>query len=137
MNKNTITIILAIVLIAAFFLPYLSVPGYDFSGFHVVFGKDGMSGLVKGGKLLFVSLLIPLGAIIVLFDSLGDGNSSSDFGYWMPLIGTVILAILMYTGMKPSAGDALTIGKFVGVLGYGFWITLAASVGLLINKNKI
>jgi hypothetical protein len=137
MNKKTITIVLAIILIASFFLPYLSVPGYDFSGFHVAFGKDGMSGLVKGGKLLLLCLLIPLGGIVVLIDSLGDSSSSNNLGYWMPLLGAVILAILMYTGMKPYAGSELTIGRFLGVMGYGFWITLGAAIGLLVNNNKI
>jgi hypothetical protein len=137
MNKKTVSIILSIVLLVAFFLPFISIVDiFSASGFNVVFGKDGMSGVVNGGKFLFVSLLIPLGAIIVLFDSLGSGSSSVDYGYWMPLTGIIILSVIMYTGMSSGAGSGFSVGDFLKVMGYGYWITLAASVVLLINKGR-
>ena len=142
MNKKNLNIVLAAALIAAFFLPYLSIPGFtELSGFNVVFGKAGMTGIAKGGKFLFISLLIPLGAIIVLFDSLGSSSSSTaGYGYWMPIAGIVILSVLMFLGMSQGAssvGGSLSVGSFVEVLGYGYWITLAASIILLFNKGRI
>lgn len=139
MDKKTLNIVLSLALLAAFFLPYISIGGiFSASGFNVVFGKGGMTGIVSGGKFLFVCLLIPLGAIIILFDSLGSGNSSSaDYAYWMPLIGIVVLSVMMFTGMRVTAGRALTVGEFLKVMGYGYWITLVASIVLLVNKSRI
>jgi hypothetical protein len=141
MNKNNVNIILSIALIAAFFLPFLSVPGLpDFSGFNVVFGKGGMTGIAKGGKFLFICLLIPLGGIILLFDALGGGSSSSDYAYWMPIIGVVILTVLMFAGMSQGAANAggrLDIKSMFRIMGYGYWITAVASILLLVNKSRV
>ncbi len=138
MDKKTLNIILSLALIAAFFLPYISIGEiFSASGFNVVFGKDGMKGFVSGGKLLFVCLLIPVGAIIILFDSLGSGGSSAvDYAYWMPLIGIIVLSFMMFTGMKAGAGSGLTLSGFLKVMGYGYWITVAASIVILVNKSR-
>ena len=137
MNKKSINLVLAIVLIVAFFLPFISFGGiFSASGFNVVFGKSGMSGIVSNPKLLLVSVLIPLGALLVLFDSLGGGTSNLDYGYWMPLVGVIALTLLMYFGMKSGAGSEFNFGEFIKVLGYGYWITLVASVVLAFNKPK-
>ncbi len=137
MDKKTLNIVLSLVLIGAFFLPYISFGGFNASGFNVVFGKDGMSGLVSGGKLLYVCLLVPIGAFILLVDSLGSGDSTSaQYGYWMPLVGIIILSVLMFTGMNTGARGALTLSLFFKVMGYGYWITVAASVAVLVNKNR-
>jgi len=137
MDKKTLNIVLSLVLIGAFFLPYISFGGFNASGFNVVFGKDGMSGLVVGGKLLYVCLLVPIGAFILLVDSLGSGDSTSaQYGYWMPLVGIIILSVLMFTGMNTGARGALTLSLFFKVMGYGYWITVAASIGVLVNKSR-
>jgi len=137
MDKKTLNIILSLALIGAFFLPYISFGGFNASGFNVVFGKDGMSGLVSGGKLLYACLLVPIGAFILLVDSLGSGDSTSaQYGYWMPLVGIIILSVLMFTGMNTGARGALTLSLFFKVMGYGYWITVAASIGVLVNKSR-
>jgi hypothetical protein len=139
MNKRTLNSILALVLLVAFFLPYISIEGFNVSGFQVIFGKDGQAGISSGGKFLFISLLIPIGAIIVLFDSLssGGGGAMAGYGYWMPIVGTLYLAIMMYTGMQQGAtqvGGSMDIGAFLSAMGYAFWATLVASVILVFNK---
>lgn len=137
MDKKTLNIVLSLALIGAFFLPYISFGGFNASGFNVVFGKDGMSGLFKSGALSYLCLLVPIGAIVILFDSLGnEGSSMADYGYWMPLLGIIILSVLMFTGMNTGARGALTLSLFFKVMGYGYWITVAASVAVLVNKSR-
>ncbi|HWR32582.1 MAG TPA: hypothetical protein VN451_03610 [Chitinophagaceae bacterium] len=139
MDKKTLNIVLAVVLIVGFFLPYVSVMGFNLSGFNVVFGKGGLTGLSKG-NFLFITLLVPLGAILVLAGTLGlDRSLNAGYIFWMPLIGILYLAVRMYLEMSKGAtgaGGSLGVGDFLSVMGYGFWITLAASVGLLVNKSR-
>jgi hypothetical protein len=137
MNKKTISTVLSLALLACFFLPFISIDGYNVSGFQIVFGKDGESG-IGSSRYLFVSLLIPIGAILILLDSLSSGSSSyGGYGYWMPLVGILYLAVMIYLGMQQGAGTmggSLSMGEIISALGYAFWITLAASVILIFNK---
>lgn len=139
MDKKNLNIGLAIVLIVAFFLPYVSVMGFNLSGLNVVFGKGGLNGMSKG-SLLFITLLVPIGAILVLAGSFGvDKSLNAGYVFWMPLIGILYLAVRMYLEMSKGAtrvGGSLGIGDFLSVMGYGFWITIVASVALLVNKSR-
>lgn len=132
MNKKTITIILSLVLLIAFFLPYVSNGPVKFSCFDIVFGKDGVEGLSSHGKFLFVTLLIPIGAILILLGVFTkDIFANSGFVYWLPLIGIIYIVIMLYV----TGSSALTVSELVGWLGYGFWVSLAASIMLPFSRN--
>jgi len=70
MSKKSITILLCIALIVAFFLSYLSNGSLSYSGLKVMFGDKEVEGISKGGKALLLSLLIPVGRIISSFASI-------------------------------------------------------------------
>lgn len=139
MDKKTISIILAILLIVAFFLPYISIPEAEIklSGYKIIFGKGGLFG--SKGVLVYLILLVPIGAVVALLTIFDDGSSNSGLANWLSLIGIIYVTILMYSEMSKGAtlaGGSLTISKFISVLGVGYWITLVASVLLPINNSR-
>lgn len=140
MNKKTVNVVLALVLLAAFFLPYISFLGTNINGFQIVFGKNGGEG-IGGGRIMFLCLLIPIGSILILISALGEKSSTlQDYVFWMPLIGIVFLTVMMYIQMNKGAqmagGGDLSVGEYVKVMGYGYWITVVAAIAVLVNKNK-
>jgi hypothetical protein len=139
MDKKSLTIVLAVILLVAFFLPFISANGYTLSGWNIVFGKNGESGLFNGSgtaaRSLFLCLLIPLGALIVLFSAFGTNSSGENYGRWMPLIGILYLAIMIFVNLTTGIG-AFSFGGVIQILGYAFWITLVASLVLLFNRSR-
>ena len=123
MNKKSLTIILCLVLLVSFFLPYLG----GFSGFDMVFGKYkivGSSGIASG--------LIPIGAILLLFGALTDNNfTTQGFVYWMPLVGIAFIIVMIFAKVSGSVG----MGELIGQFGYGLWLTVVAAILLLFTKN--
>ncbi|HYC39893.1 MAG TPA: hypothetical protein VEB63_05335 [Chitinophagaceae bacterium] len=139
MNKKTSAIILALLLLGVFFLPFLSfTQDYKLSGFEVVFGKDGREGIGQG-RFMFVSLLIPLGAVLITLSALTERSSTlSNYVYWMPLLGLIYLTIMSFLEMQSGArqvGGSLSFGQMMGTLAYGYWLTLAASVLVVATRQ--
>lgn len=125
MNKKIITSLLCVVIIGAFFLPYLSGFGNRLSGFDLVFGKYGYEGIAGKGSLKFINLLVPLGAVLVLLGEwLDDPFAKGTFIRLLPLLGLVYMLVMIYL---PDSGQ-ISVGDLLSLLSYGFWVTLAAAV---------
>lgn len=132
MNKKTITIVLSLILLIAFFLPYISNGPAKLSCYDIVFGKDGVEGLSSNGRYLFVTLLIPIGAILILLGVfIKDSFANNGLVFWMPLIGIVYIIVMLYI----TGSSALTVSELVGWLGYGFWASLVAAILLPFSKS--
>lgn len=129
MSKKNISIVLCLIIIAAFFLPYLSDGSENFSGMNIIFGNARFAGLNHSGYNLLVSLLIPLGAFLTLLRANPPGNLSR----WMPLIGVAYLLVMLY--IRGNTGGDMSIGEFLGFFSYGLWLTLVASVILLFTGD--
>lgn len=132
MSKKNLSVILSLAIIAAFFLPYLSDGSESFSGMNIIFGNAEFEGLHRSGSALLVSLLIPLGGLLTLVGAFSNDNSAmGGLARWMPLIGVIYLVVMLY--IRATSGDVgdTSIGEFIAVFAYGFWITLASSVILL------
>ena len=133
MEKKTVTNFLAVLLLLAFFLPYISAGFIQMSGYRLIFGKGG---LLTSGQL-WITLLVPLGAILVLAGSLGANNSlRSGIVFWMPLVGILYLGVRMFMIMNKAAESQFGIGDFLSVMGYGYWFTLLVAIGLLLNNSR-
>jgi hypothetical protein len=130
MNRKTLSAVLSLVIIGAFFLPYLSFESKSFSGMNIIFGNAEFVGLQKSGYSLWVSLLIPLGAFLTLIGA----NPPGSFSRWMPLIGVAYMLIMLY--IRGNTGGNMAIGEFVGFFSYGLWITLVASVILPFTGSR-
>lgn len=131
MNKRTITIVLALILLACFFLPYFGDGAEKVSAYDVAFGKGEMAGIEGAERFLW--LLIPFGSILLLF---GGERFTGGFAYWLPLLGLlyIILRIFIEITSHSSPGEAAE--QIFSVASYGFWISLVAAVGLVVNKNR-
>ncbi len=123
MDRKILTIILAVVLIGCFFLPYLSFMGMNVSGYDTVFSGGG-------DWKKYILLLIPVSGIFLLIGALNNGNYILGRGIWtwLPLL-TIIYMIIgepLINGV--AIGDIFkTIGKGYGI---GLWVTIGASLVL-------
>jgi len=138
MTKKNVHLLLAIVLLVCFFLPYISFPGFTMNGFQTVFGKSGAEG-IGSGRLLFACLLIPIGAIMILLSSWTEKRSTlQDYVFWMPLVGVLVLTVVLYLQMNKGArlaGGDLGVSYYLNLWGYGLWITLIAAIGVVVNEK--
>src|SRR6476620_9583623 len=112
MKKNDVTLILALLLIGAFFLPWVSFMDFHLSGFNLVFGNGGFG----TGSLMWITLLVPVGALLLLIGALiKDSFGSGEIIFWMPLIGVIYLAVRIFIEMNKGAMGHLTVGQFFSV----------------------
>jgi len=134
MSKKNLAVLLSFLLIIAFFLPYLSYGPISYSGWNVVFGNHEVSGLSNSGRSLYLCLLIPGGALLLLIGILTkDGFTSSGIIYWAPLIGVAYIIIMLYLQSREDGG--MTISEFISVFGYALWLTLIAAIILPFTRS--
>lgn len=119
MDRKTFTIILAVVLIGCFFLPY-------YSGFiGKISGVDMVKG--QGDWQKYIWLLIPLSGALLLIGAI-NGNYVLGRGLlsWLPLLTLLYFLIIYPLIKKVPIGDIFKeLGKGYGT---GLWITIVASV---------
>lgn len=125
MSKKTLTITLALVLFGCFFLPYLG------SGFSAISGYDAVFKFSNGSWEKYLWLLIPVAAVMLLLGAAGGnyflGRSTL---VWIPLL--TILFIILRAKMETN----ITIAQLLESIGYGLWISLAASLLLVFYNPK-
>jgi hypothetical protein len=129
MDKKMLTIILAVVLIGCFFLPYWSGMGMSVSGLDSVTGQGG-----NWQKYIF--LLIPLSGVMLLIGALNNGNypGGRAIWTWLPLLTVLYVLIVKPLIDGAAIGDIFKmIGKGYGI---GWWITIAASLVLALYNPK-
>jgi hypothetical protein len=125
MDKKMLTIILAIVLIAAFFLDW----GSGLSGFDLVKSK-------YGNWQKYVPIIIPLAGLLLLIGALNNGNYplGRNLLCWLPLL-TVLYMIII----RPLI-DGVAIGDIFKMLGkgwgIGWWVTVVTSLVLAVYNPR-
>ena len=131
MNRKIFTIVLAVLLIASFFLPigtYTSTSPLD-----IVTGPSAGTEF-EGLLLKYGWILIPLSGLMLLIGALNNETYFLGRGLWafLPLIALVYLIVrpLMLIGGR------FDIGGLVKGLGVGTWIALVASLVLAIYWPK-
>jgi hypothetical protein len=123
MNKKMVTMILAVVLIAGFFLPYISFLGRGISGFDMVKG---------GGKAdVYVLALSPLAGILLLAGALNNGKYILARG----ILGILALVGVLYLVVR-SVIEGGDIGSMFKILGVGYWLSLVAALALVFYNPK-
>ena len=129
MDRKMFTIILAIVLIGCFFLPYWSFMGMNVSGFDSVKASGG-------SWQKYILLLIPLSGVLLLIGAVNNENYplGRNLLCWLPLL-TVLYTIIVSPLIEGVGfGDIFKmIGKGYGI---GWWITIAASLVLAFYNPK-
>ena len=129
MDRKIFTIVLAIVLIGCFFLPYFSLFGMSISGFDTVKAPGG-------SWQKYIMLLIPLSGILLLIGAVNNENYplGRNLLCWLPLLTIIFLVII-----SPLI-DGVAIGDIFKALGQGYgiglWVTIAASLVLAVYNPK-
>jgi len=126
MDRKTLTMILAVVLIGGFFLPYFKMGPFTISGFDFIKAKGG-----DWDKYLM--LVIPLAAVLLLVGALNNENYILGRGLlsWLPLLGLLYLIVRSIIEAKGQG-----IGEIFKILGLGYWISLAAALVLAFYNPK-
>jgi hypothetical protein len=129
MDRKTLTIVLAVALIASFFLP--------FSSFG---GRGGASGLdivtAKGGDWSkYLLLVFPLCGLLLLLGELNNNYIlSRSLLTWLPLL-TVLFMLFINPLIKGA--DFGNIFKYFGRgYGVGLWIAIVSSIVLAFYNPK-
>lgn len=120
MNKKSLTLVLAILLIVGFFLPYISASLFSLKG---ISGLDIVKGAGKADKYLL--LLSPIAGLLLLAGAANNGNYPLSKGVLvlLALIGVLYLPIR-------SLIDGADLGKLFKMMGIGYWLSLASALVL-------
>ncbi|MFN8289127.1 MAG: hypothetical protein U0U70_02600 [Chitinophagaceae bacterium] len=126
MNRRIFTLILAVLLIASFFLPLDS--HASTSPFDIVKSSYGAGSDIEGILFKYGWMLIPLSGIMLLIGALNNETYFLGRGIWafLPLIALLYLLIRPVTLL----GGRFDIMDMIKGFGVGKWIALAASLAL-------
>lgn len=125
MDKKMLTIILAVVLIACFFLDW----GGGVSAFDVVKSK-------YGNWQKYIPLIIPISGVLLLIGAVNNGNYplGRNTLCWLPLLTVLYLIIIKPLIDGAAIGDVFKmLGKGWGI---GWWLTIGASLVLALYNPK-
>jgi hypothetical protein len=134
MNKKIITIVLAAVIIGAFFLPYFNLGGlFKMSGLDLVTGKGMGEGESSGSADRYVMLLAPLAGLLLLAGAL----SNNKYILGRPFLGFLALAGVLYPIIRTLIeGKGEGMGQMFKFMGIGFWLGLVAALAVLVYNPK-
>ena len=139
-NHRMITILASVLLVIAFFMPWISVGGlFSVSAWDLLTGRFEAT-LPWGAYVLF---LVPIAAALLLFQKLLS-RSTWRLLYFIPLLAIVGLftyAYIEYERSRSTSEDGIDIdlslnrdftSALLDVVGLGFWLTIALSIFLFI-----
>lgn len=122
MDRKTLTIVLALALLVAFFLPWSSGFVGKFSGFDVVTAKGA-------GWKQYTLILIPLSALLLLLGSF-NGNYALGRGLLCVLPLLAILFMLIIGPLIDGSSFNAVFKNFGKGFGIGLWVTIISSLVL-------
>lgn len=126
-NKSSFRIILSIVIIVAFFLPWFKYGGG--SGLDIVLAKTPQEETATS-VVRYSFLLIPLFALFVLIRSISK-QSVNFILRLIPFLVTAILTALFIAGIKYQGGTDADLKGWFSILSYGYFINVIASLLLI------
>lgn len=129
MNRKLFTIILAVVLIAGFFLPITS--SGSMSAFDAVQLPSYGTG-IENMLMKYLWILIPLSGVMLLIGALNNGNYILGRGLWaiLPLLA------LIYLLVRPIIDGGADVMDMIKGFGVGMWMMLVGSLVLAIYHPK-
>jgi hypothetical protein len=121
MSSSKLVAVLGVLLLVGFFTPWIS-GAETLSGFDFAKGWWQSEGNKVIGGILF---LAPIGALLaVLMGALGRAHGL--IAFFTGLVCPILFG-LFYLGSDPAEAAVMS-----SAVSYGFWLTMAASVGLLV-----
>ncbi|MGQ0737640.1 MAG: hypothetical protein ACT4OJ_01145 [Bacteroidota bacterium] len=130
MDRKMLTIILAVLLIASFFLPFYNYEGRGgASGLDFITAKEG-----NWQKYLF--LLFPLSGLLLLIGAVNNENYMLSRGL-LCLIPLLTLLYMMFINPLIEGAKFDLILKSIGKnYGIGLWVTIATSLVLAFYQPR-
>lgn len=127
MNRKILTIILAVLLIASFFLP-MGASG-SVSAFDLVKGPS-LGNSLTAILMKYLWLAMPLSGLLLLIGAVNGENYFLGRGIWasLPLIALLFLLIGIPLIEGAAIGDIFKV--IFKMYGIGVWVALAASLVL-------
>jgi hypothetical protein len=129
MDRKMLTIILALVLIAGFFLPMLSYGGASASAFDMVKGPGG-------DWKKYIILLVPLSGVLLLIGALNNENYFLGRGLLtiLPLL-TILFLLFIDPLISGAKFDQILKGLGKGY-GIGMWLMIGGSLVLALYQPR-
>jgi len=144
MNKKILNIITAIVMLLAFFMPWIKVFGFGGSAFDAIRQLFNSLEYVDDEPTILLGLfllLFPICAIIVLIYYAKAEIKKGDIGVLQfakktPLVFLIIVTVYGFIKMGDDAKMVLDSG-IVDVIGMGFILTIISAIVLFVDKTKV
>jgi hypothetical protein len=127
-NKRVLTIVLSIILLVSFFLPYFGHIWRGASGYTMVANYE----TVAGSWERYIWLFIPVSAILLLIGAFNKERYivSRKFLSLLPLLTIIFICIWLRT-------VSFSYETLISWLGFGFWVSILASLFLVFyNPQK-
>jgi hypothetical protein len=127
MNRKVLTIVLAVLLIASFFLPMGA--GGNVSMFDLVKGRS-LGSNIEAVLMKYLWLAIPVSGLMLLVGALNNGNYFLGRSIWavLPLLALLFLLIGIPVMEGNDIGDVFKV--ITKMYGIGVWLALATSLVL-------
>ena len=128
-SNKSIIIIVAAVLVAAFFMPWIKY-FVSLSGWDMIFGEAGQY-IDTGFK--YLALLIPIAGILIIYGAAFNNENypvPKRLLFALPILTLVIIILTIVVKINESGGRLRSsdLDNIMQVLGIGFWLTLIASI---------
>ena len=129
-NKGII-ITVAIILILAFFMPWINVFA-NLSAYDIVFGRMGE---FINTSFRYIVVLIPISGILIIYASAFNNENyiiSKSVLFGVPLTTLIVIGIVVAIKASEDVGGVVSpdFEKIIKIFGIGFWLTLACAITL-------
>ncbi len=138
-ESKGVTILVAAIVLAAFFMPWITFFGASINAWSILFGEVG--GLVNT-PFKYVSLFIPISTAIIIYEEAFNDKKytiSKQLLLLLPILAFIIIALVIAAKINDSGGriEGSDFGNLFKFFGIGFWLTLIGSIILpFLNQQQ-
>ncbi len=128
-NNKSIIIIIAVILIAAFFMPWLKYFA-NLSAWDMVLGEASQ---YIDTAFKYIALLIPIAGVMIIYAAAFNNENypiSKSILFNLPILTLVIIGIVIGEKVSNNGGrmNSSDFDNLIQIFGIGFWLTLIASI---------
>ncbi len=130
-STKAITIVSGSILIAAFFMPWITA-FVSLNAWDIVFGSAGE---FINSSIRYVLVLIPISGILIIYNTVEMNAFTMKFKAILsilPLLTFIFVGIIIINRINADLSDLIKndLGEITNLFGIGFWLTLICSVFL-------
>lgn len=138
-NNKAVTIVASAVILAAFFMPWISIFGASINAWSILFGDVGK---LVDTPFKFVALLIPFSAAMIIYGAAFNEEKyplTKQILFLLPILTLIVIALVIGAKIGDSGGSLRSsdLENLFKIFGIGFWLTLIASIVLpFLNQQQ-